>query len=69
MDEIAHDEGLTQEDRAGRIEDIFLKSRGYDDPDSKLTDILADLMHWADVYGEDFEAHLNTAIMHYEAEK
>ena len=36
--------------------------------DVVLADMLADLMHWADAYGEDFDAALTTARMNYSAE-
>jgi hypothetical protein len=37
--------------------------------DEALADILADLMHWADCYAEDFEDRLRVARTHFEAEK
>jgi hypothetical protein len=38
------------------------------DYDDTLTDLLCDLMHWADRNTGDFEADLSRARMHYEAE-
>lgn len=37
--------------------------------DEALTDILTDLMHWADCYAEDFEDRLRVARTYFEAEK
>jgi len=39
-----------------------------DDPQALLTDLLADLKHWADANGLDFYQHLEAAHMHYSAE-
>ena len=45
----------------------FQQETGTDD-ENALTDLLCDLMHWADRNGEDFENELCRARMHYEAE-
>lgn len=34
-----------------------------------LTDTLADLMHWAHANGQDFDAALSTATMHFSEER
>lgn len=41
---------------------------GVEDPDTVLTDCLADLMHHARDIGTDWEACINRATMHYDAE-
>lgn len=38
------------------------------DYDDALADLLADLMHWSDRNGSDFDATLSRARMNYEAE-
>lgn len=38
------------------------------DDDDRLTDLLTDLMHWARFSGFDFDAALDRARMHYEAD-
>jgi hypothetical protein len=45
----------------------FIQATGTDREDA-LPDLLADLMHWADRNDCDFEAALERARMHYEAE-
>jgi hypothetical protein len=45
----------------------FITETGCDHEDS-LGDLLADLMHWADVRNFDFEAALSRARDHYRAE-
>lgn len=39
-----------------------------DDGGELLTDLLTDLMHWADCYAEDFDRALRYAQRHYQAE-
>jgi hypothetical protein len=46
----------------------FRKATGCDYEDS-LGDLIADLMHWADAQNFDFEAALDRARHHYEAEQ
>jgi hypothetical protein len=46
---------------------LFRQVTGTEDADA-LGDLLADLMHWADRKGYDFEAALDRARFHYEAE-
>lgn len=58
------------EDRAEWAEQAlatFMKRTGTDREDA-LCDLLADLMHWADRNGGDFDSQLDRARMHYEAE-
>jgi len=38
------------------------------DPEDALPDLLADLMHWCDRNGTDFDAALERGRYHYEAE-
>jgi hypothetical protein len=38
------------------------------DQEAALGDLLADLMHWTDRNGQDFDAALDRARGHYEAE-
>jgi hypothetical protein len=45
----------------------FQRETGTDDEDA-LCDLLCDLMHWSDRNDSDFEAELERARMHYEAE-
>jgi hypothetical protein len=45
----------------------FRKATGTDEEDA-LGDLLADLMHWSDRNNFDFDAALDRARMHYEAE-
>ena len=45
----------------------FETATGTDREDA-LCDLLADLMHWCNVYGQDFDHELGRARMHYEAE-
>lgn len=37
--------------------------------DQELCDVLADMMHYAEAAGLDFAGALDTATMHYEAER
>lgn len=57
--------------RIARAENM-LKARGkeYDPHDRRanLVDALADLRHWASNAGLDFEAAMQTSLMHYRAE-
>lgn len=52
---------------AERAINTFIEATGTDREDA-LPDLLANLMHWADREGTDFNANLETARMHYEAE-
>jgi hypothetical protein len=47
--------------------DAFAAETGADEEDA-LGDLLADLMHWCDRHGYDFELALDRARGHYEAE-
>ena len=38
------------------------------DPEDALADLLADLMHWCDSSGHDFETEFRRAAHHYECE-
>ena len=70
MDDIAQDSGLTQVDRAERARAAFrMYSEAY--PDSMICDLIADLLHLANVdrpEGEDAETALDTAVDMYRAE-
>ena len=46
---------------------VFRSETGCDHEDS-LTDLLCDLMHWADMNDFDFDAALSMARYHYVAE-
>lgn len=50
----------------------FAKTTGLVDEEiadgTALADLLADLMHWCDRHGQDFEPMLARGRMHYEAE-
>lgn len=52
---------------AGRAVRTFQDATGADDEDA-LCDLLANLQHWADYQGYDFEAAMRRARDHYEAE-
>ena len=52
---------------AGAALSTFMKETGTDQEDA-LGDLLADLMHWADRNSYDFDAALERARGHYEAE-
>lgn len=69
------DTGTTNAERAERAEAVMVE---YDDVrrlgvaedhQDALTDILADLMHYADREGLDFAAALRIAADHHEAER
>lgn len=38
------------------------------DQEEALTDLLSDLMHWADIYAVDFDTMLERARVHHDAE-
>ena len=46
----------------------FLKATKSQDLDSALTDLLCDLMHWADFYDQNFNQALALAKSHYKEE-
>lgn len=69
QDEIAKDIELNPADRAEHASRIFALSPYDEDPESALTDVLTDLLHWADYFGNDFNMSLKLARMHYDAEK
>jgi hypothetical protein len=52
---------------AGLAVTAFQKATGTDDEDA-LSDLIADLMHWADRNNFDFQAALIRGRDHYEAE-
>lgn len=58
---------FTPKDRRDYIAEVFSKTT-YGEDSEAVTDILADLMHYCKIEGEDFEAALDTARMHFEAE-
>jgi len=52
---------------AGAALSAFMMVTGIDEEDA-LGDLLADLMHWADRHGYDFDAALDRGRWHYDAE-
>ena len=54
-------------DWAASAIDDFGQQTGTDLEDA-VSDLLADLMHWCDRNGQDFEHELRRARQHYEAE-
>jgi len=52
---------------AGAALSSFMMVTGTDEEDA-LGDLLADLMHWADRNGYDFDAALDPGRWHYDAE-
>lgn len=68
-DEAEH--GSTKQERSADMVDPVMtlyKARGGSDDESLLTDLLADLMHWADANDEDFGAAIGMARKHHDAE-
>jgi hypothetical protein len=61
---------ITNLDRANWADKAVLAFRGetHCDHEESLGDLLCDLMHWADARNFDFDAALDTARMHYQAE-
>jgi hypothetical protein len=58
------------DDRAawgGAVLATYMRITGTDD-ESALGDLLADLMHWSDRHNNDFDAALDRARYHYDAE-
>lgn len=55
------------EKRASNAEDA-LNLHARRTGEKNLSDLLSDLMHWGDCYGEDFEQALTSARMNYAAE-
>lgn len=47
---------------------MYFEQQTRSDRENSLKDLLANLMHWADQHGQDFEDALRVARMHYEAE-
>jgi hypothetical protein len=64
----------TNEERANRIVSVMheycqvLEGRVFNDDDGDITDLLADLMHFCEQKGFDFEKSLRMARTHYSAE-
>ena len=52
------------EKRASRFDEV-VAIYGDDAPDTNLTDMLADAMHWADHTGRDFHIAFAQACRHY----
>jgi hypothetical protein len=52
---------------AGAALSAFMRESGTDQEDA-LVDLLADLLHWTDRNSQDFDAALERARGHYEAE-
>ena len=64
LEQTAHDLfGCGNSHRVQRCEEALAT---YDEPE--LADLLADAMHWCQAKGHDFEAMLETARMHFDAE-
>ena len=59
---------LTCQDRIRLAERLFEVSPYDEDLDSAPVDILANLMHWAHDNEVDFQALVNTAAIHFDAE-
>lgn len=63
---------LTNDDRSGRAADLLLiYSQRHDkgeDEETTFTDLLADLMHYADTYAIEWDGAVSRARMHYVAE-
>ena len=55
--------------RAERYMMEYADEVGDDDMETALTDMLADIMHFAEQYVTDFDHILDVARRHYEAEK
>lgn len=56
--------------RALQVDELverFQTVTGSEDSEA-LTDLLCDLMHWADLTGNEFETHLKLSRIHYKAE-
>ena len=62
-------DGLNHEraEWAGLALKAFIHASGTDEPES-LGDLLCNLMHWSDRENFDFDAALDRARVHYEAE-
>lgn len=56
--------------RAERAADLLTAHchRAPAEPEHALTDLLADLMHWAQANGQDFQSALDDARMHFDEE-
>lgn len=50
-------------DRAENALDLY-----FDDDETALIDLLADLLHWSASMGQDFDRALHSARMHFGAE-
>ncbi len=56
-------------ERVGVLIDTYAAMVNASDDDSeRLTDLLADLRHWAAATGVDFDSADSTALMHFEHE-
>lgn len=63
----------TNEDRAARIDEVreaYWDARGEEEDDAEefVADLLADIMHFCDREGVDFQARLRAAEINHEAE-
>ncbi len=54
-------------DRAARLDDIL--PLYPDDQHTNVIDLLADILHWCELNGVDFEDTLRTARSHFDAER
>ena len=63
---------ITNNDRAAWAEIAINNFRNEvmqgEDDDTTIGDLLANILHYCDQYGVDFDARLTTARMHFEAE-
>jgi len=57
----------TRAEWANQALNAFQEAVATDDEDV-VCDLLADMMHWCDLNGKDFDAELSRGRMHYEAE-
>lgn len=57
-------------DFAWKVVNVYNVTHLMDEEDKQnaITDVLADLMHWCDEYGTDFNEAIESARMHYAAE-
>lgn len=51
------------------VERVKLALKQYDEDLSSVADMLADLLHFCDAQGVDFDRALDTGRMHHDAEK
>lgn len=59
----------TNEQRINTAWEALAQIDSADDEHEQLTDLLANLLHWSDATGTDFERALAMARIHFEAEQ